>query len=160
MEDQAQTQLNEGALKGAKAHGKKHEVPFKAEFIQSQTWADFSGYPDVDLIMEGEGHASHLGKTMLYAEQYWNMSTPIAEGSAIVVFTAANGDRLESLVLNKNEVVEIDEFGNPILKVWGKGDFTGGSGRFKNATGAFEFTASHSVTTNGGEAVYKGNIKY
>ena len=41
MEDPAQTQLEDGALKGAK----KHAVPFRGTFVQSQTWDDFSNFP-------------------------------------------------------------------------------------------------------------------
>ena len=156
MDDQAQTQLDDGTLKGAK----NHAVPFKAKFVQFETWGDYSGYPEVDLTMEGEGIASHLGKTMLYIEQHWDFSNPVSDGSAKVEFTAANGDILESFVENYGTVVEINEFGNPVLKVWGEGDFTGGSGRFENATGSFTFIASHRVTTGGGEAVYMGSIMY
>ena len=156
MEDPAQTQLEDGALKGAK----KHAVPFRGTFVQSQTWDDFSNFPSVDLTMEGEGPAIHLGKTVLKVDQHWEMNFPTMEGAAKVVFTAANGDKLEA-DLYAFGVMEFDEYGNPTTgTVWGEGKFTGGTGRFEDATGSYKLSAFHDVAANQGTAIYTGRIKY
>jgi len=143
------------ALKGAK----KHFVPFKATFVQSETWGDYSSYPVVDLIMEGEGPASHLGKTTLLVNQHWDFS--IGKGPGTVFFTAANGDILEADLNAHITFTEFDDSGFPVVgKVWGSGKFIGGTGRFKDATGTYFLTAIHNISLNEGTANYTGKIMY
>lgn len=142
-------------LKGTK----KHTVPFKATFVQSQTWEDFSNFPEVDLTMEGEGLASHLGKTNLLVAQHWNWFA--GEGPGKVEFKAANGDILKADLDAYLNVEEFDDSGNPVIvKVWGSGEFAGGTGRFKDAWGTYSLTAEHNVPLNQGTAHYKGRIMY
>lgn len=138
---------------------KKHTVPFKATFVQSQTSEDFSNFPEVDLIMEGEGSASHLGKTTLLVAQHWNWFA--GEGPGKVEFTAANGDILEADLDAFLKVEEFDDLGNPVIvKVWGTGEFTGGTGRFEDASGDYSLNAEHNIPLNQGTAFYKGRILY
>ena len=143
------------ALKKAK----KHTVPFKATFVQSQTWEDFDNFPIVDLTMEGEGPASHLGKTTLFVAQRWDWFA--GKGPGKVEFTAANGDILTADLNAYFNVEEFDDLDNPVLvKVWGTGEFTGGTGRFEDATGTYTLAAEHNVPLNQGTAFYKGRIMY
>ncbi len=152
-----QTQLEDGALKGAK----KHAVPFKGTFKQEQTHME--GMPPVIYVeMEGVGTVSHLGKTKLWVGQNWDMGdfTGPAEGDADVIFTAANGDELYAYLYAYN-AVEFDGDGNLVFAtIWGAGTFEGGTGRFSDASGSYNLTADYNFLTGESNAFYKGKIMY
>lgn len=161
MEDQAQTQFEDGALKGAQAHGKKHAVPFKAKFTQEQT--DFVEGPPVYVEMEGLGTATHLGKTNLWVGQIWEGIFPNLEGAAEVIFTAANGDKLyaDLYAYNTIELVEVDGEWIPVFaSITGGGTFAGGTGRFMNASGSYSMTGDFDFATGESNASYIGEIMY
>ena len=156
-----QTQLENGALKGAQAHGKNHHVPFKARFAQEQT--DFNEGPPVYVEMEGLGNASHLGKTNIWVGQYWEGDFPNLEGAADVVFTAANGDKLyaDLYAYNTIELVEMNGEWVPVFaSITGGGTFTGGTGRFLDADGPYELSGYYDFLTGESEAFYTGEIMY
>lgn len=165
VEDQAQTQVEESALKGAK----KHPVPIKGEFVQTQKSLDDSHAEDegyIDVIMDGKGKLSHLGKTHIYVTQRWNLG-PILTGDATVVFTSASGDELWADLHASNELAFADIIVDgeivtvPVYaRVSGGGEFYGGTGRFENATGPYTMTAEHDLLTNTGTAFYEGRVKY
>lgn len=140
IEDQAEALLIDGALKGAM----KHAVPFKGKFEQHQT--SMVGYsPVIYLEMEGVGTVTHLGKTNLWVGQNWDFGdfTGPAEGAAEVIFTAANGDELYADLYAYN-AVEVDGNGYPVFAtIWGTGNFTGGTGKFLNASGTYNLTADY-----------------
>jgi len=145
------------ALKGAK----KHTVPFRAKFAQQQT--HFEGvFPVIYVEMEGEGKATHLGKTSIWVGQDWDFSdfAKPGEGAAEVIFTAANGDELYADLYAFN-ATEVDELGNPVLAtIWGSGEFTGGTGRFLDASGPYTLNAYYDFGTGDSEAFYNGKIMY
>jgi hypothetical protein len=157
IDDPAQFQFEEGALKGAK----KHAVPFRGEFDQKQTL--MTGAPPVIYVeLEGIGNATHLGKTKIWVGQNWDFGdfTSPAEGAAEVIFTAANGDELHAYLYAYN-AIELDASGNPVFAtVWGSGHFTGGTGRFSDATGTYDLTAFFDFLTGESKAWYKGEIMY
>lgn len=155
QQDQAQPQLKETALKGAK----KHYVPFTAKFVQEQTFIEL--VPDgANIVMEGTGNATHLGKTDLWVGQFWGGNFPYLEGAADVVFTAANGDELWADLYAYN-TMELDDNFNPVFaNVTGSGTFTGGTGRFINAEGHYELSAYADLVTGKSEAWYSGKIMY
>lgn len=164
VEDQAQ--LEESALKGAK----KHAVPFKGEFIQHQLTEDWSGAPfDYHLTMEGEGTASHLGKTTILIDQHWNFTLPPptyepdaeAVGYGTSVLISANGDELYTTFESYNKVEIMGPDNKPVyIIVWGTGAFNEGTGRFADAIGEFTFSGDFVVADAQGKMVYKGTIKY
>jgi len=157
IEDPAQTQIEDGALKGAK----KHAVPFRGKFDQEQTFST-NTFPVMYVELEGEGTATHLGKTSLWVGQNWDFSdfTKPGEGAAEVTFTAANGDKLYADLYAYN-VVELDENEDPVFAtVWGSGNFAEGTGRFSNAEGTYEFSGYYDFITGKSEAFYTGEILY
>ena len=156
-DDPAQTQLEDGALKGAMMHA----VPFRGEFEQEQTLME--GIPPVIYVeLEGVGTVTHLGKTRLWVGQNWDLGdfTGPAEGAAEVIFTAANGDELHADLYAYN-ALEFDGDGNPVFAtVWGAGNFVGGTGRFSDVSGTYNLTADFNFLTGESSALYKGEIMY
>lgn len=156
IEDQAQTQLEDGALKGAK----KHAVPFRGEFEQRQIF--FEERPEgVYAELEGMATVTHLGRTILWVGQLWDVSNfPSLEGPADVIFTAANGDVLHANLYAYCSL-ELDENWNPVFGTyWGTGEFLGGTGRFSDASGTYNFTADFDFITGESTSLYKGEIMY
>jgi len=145
------------ALKKAK----KHTVPFKGTFTQEQTLNE-GAFPFIYVVMEGEGKATHLGKTSLWVGQNWDFSdfSGPAKGDAEVIFTAANGDKLYA-VLHAYNATELDENMNPVFAtIWGAGSFEGGTGRFSDASGSYNLTADYNFLTGESNAFYIGEIMY
>jgi hypothetical protein len=161
MGDQAQTQLDDGTLKKANHRGNEHAVPFKARFSQEQTV--FEEGPPVYVEMVGLGNATHLGKTNLWVGQTWGGVFPNLEGEAEVTFTAANGDNLyaDLYAYNTIELVEVNGEWVPVFaSITGAGTFTGGTGRFLNASGSYSMTGDFDFATGESNASYIGEIMY
>lgn len=145
------------ALKGAK----KHTVPFRGIFTQEQTLLT-GDFPVIYVVLEGVGTVTHLGKTRLWVGQDWDFSdfTKPGEGAAEVIFTAANGDELYADLYAFN-ATEVDGQGNPVYAtVWGSGTFTGGTGRFLDASGTYDLMADYNFVTGVSNAFYRGEIMY
>ena len=83
------------------------------------------------LTVLAEGHATQLGKFSREEQLVLNPATGTAAGT--IVFTAANGDQLFGLV--------VAQFTSPTTLV-ATYTFTGGTGRFANATGEAEASLS------------------
>ena len=155
MEDLAQTQLEDGALKGAK----KHAVPFKASF---ETYELDEEYPPPDdgadwrSYAHGIGNASHLGKTVLWQDQRWLSDYPVDNtGWGDMILTAANGDELWSVYTNYHTWEDF-----PFFDITGDGVFTGGTGRFEDATGTFTLVETWNLFEGKGTGTYTGEIYY
>lgn len=136
---------------------KNHAVPFNARFAQEQTV--FEEGPPVYVEMEGLGNASHLGKTNIWVGQLWGGIFPNLEGEAEVVFTAANGDKLKAYLYAFN-TIELGEMGPVFATITGSGYFTGGTGRFENASGTYDMTGDFDFLTGESNAFYFGEINY
>ena len=118
-------------------------------FPAHSTWADdqvpFQGSaegaivgvaPDpagVVLTVRAEGSATQLGRFTREESILFNPATGTLTG--LIVFTAANGDQLFGTVQGG--------FVSPTLAT-GSYTFTGGTGRFQNASGAADFSLSSS----------------
>ena len=101
------------------------------------------------LTATATGQATHLGRYNRTETVVVNLANGTFTGS--LVFTAANGDRLSANITGN--------FTSPTGDAAvGTYVFTGGSGRFQNATGqaAFEATADGM----GFKVVFKGTIQY
>lgn len=142
-----------GALKKAK----KHTVPFRGIFTQEQTV--FNEGPPVYVEMEGLGNSSHLGKTSLWVGQFWDGPFPNLEGEAEVIFTAANGDKLYAYLYAYNTIF-LGEMGPEFSTITGGGSFTGGTGRFSDASGSYSMTGDYDFLTGESNASYFGEIVY
>jgi hypothetical protein len=107
------------------------QVPFKGVATTTLT---FVGEPDLVAIISGAGQATHLGHFTL-EEDIVTLNFPFYTG--LITFTAANGDELfgETVgVLTPAGTVGITTF-------------TGGTGRFENATGASNFIGTAQATS-------------
>lgn len=103
--------------------------------------------PPNGLVIESTGTATHLGRFTREERLFLN---PDGSFSGTIVFTAANGDELW---------VEFEgAFTSPTTAV-GTYTFTGGTGRFADATGEATFTA---YTPDGVHvtATFEGTIRY
>jgi|SRR5215216_944190 len=104
----------------------------------------------------GSGNATHLG---MFTNSGKVIFTPDASNPNIVhpagggVFTAANGDKLNFVIING----ALD-----LSTGIGTGDFefTGGTGRFANATGHTSGVIQQNVITGAYELTLVGNIDY
>lgn len=104
----------------------------------------------------GSGNATHLG---MFTNTGRVMFTPDASNPNIVhpngggVFTAANGDKLNFIIVSG----ALD-----LTTGIGTGDFefTGGTGRFANATGRTSGVVQQNVITGAYELTLVGNIDY
>jgi hypothetical protein len=141
----------EAALKGAK----KHPVPFKSKFVcRSIDFYQNEGEDFWHQVLEGEGNATHMGKTtlnipdeLLYPDAAWYNWTATAD----VILTAANGDELHFSYASAFIYVL------PV-HVIGEGPITGGTGRFGNATGWMIYEGNWPDNT--GEVTFTGEIQY
>ena len=157
--------VDDGALKGKKVKkGPDKFVPFKASFelvakfnklwpleqIDERNWPfmvdpeDFKLPPPENwpkgsyLDILGSGNATHLGKTNFTITQWWTKKyigaiEKVSHGQGHLIFTAANGDILEATFYGTADHRD-DTDGTEILT---DGVFTGGTGRFENASGTF-----------------------
>ncbi|MDT8417031.1 MAG: hypothetical protein RQ864_04400 [Lutibacter sp.] len=121
-----------------KAHVEE-TVPFKADFTvwdqSDYTDVTCGGYPVFRLTMIGEGVATHLGKLSTSFTFCCNVKTGEYYNTD-VVFTAANGDELYASIpigqILPNEGDNSDYYQTYFND---KMEFTGGTGRFKGASG-------------------------
>jgi hypothetical protein len=132
----------------------KKAVPFKGEY--TTTGNILVGPPLVKQEITGYGQSSHLGKSTFVAYSTVNLSTPPPfQVSGTAIFTAANGDAFYTSVTGTampngqgaNNVVI-----NSII--------TGGTGRFKNATGSFVGSTVAVPGHTEGVITYEGTISY
>ena len=110
----------------------KDQVPFQG----SAEGAIVNATPDpagVVLTVQAEGDASHLGEFFREETILFNPGTGVLTG--LIVFTAANGDQLFGTV---------DGGFVSATEATGTYTFTGGTGRFQNASGEADFSLSTS----------------
>ena len=117
-------------------------VPFKTDFNYNYTSVgvdvEMCGeYPMLYVIADGAGTATHLGKFTTRVEFCVNSETSIfgEEGYTVGSFIAANGDELFYATWGKVEPRDENDPPN-ILEKWDAPFlFTGGTGRFEEASG-------------------------
>lgn len=117
------------------------QVPIKGSYATSSVIT--VNFPFVHISTEGIGQVSHLGRTRLQGE----LDVLIGVGTATGTFTytAANGDTLTGTVsgiIPPPDPQGNDEFDLAVL-------FTGGTGRFSDASGsALTHSVSHATGPN------------
>jgi hypothetical protein len=119
--------------------------------------ADPANFPIVAVVSGGEGRLSHLGRSTMVSPHTTNVFTGETQGDQI--FTAANGDMLTAFchgfpVVHDEGALVIGTLDCTI---------TGGTGRFTNASGFYEFSLVATLRTDGGpgyntEAEINGRI--
>jgi hypothetical protein len=82
----------------------------------------------VMLYVQGEGQATHLGRTTLHLSACWDMLTEGPVGEVLAVYTAANGDELRMRVVGAYSMAGTNY------------EVYDGTGRFDGATGLLYVT--------------------
>ena len=103
----------------------------------------------------GVGRLSHLGRSTVSSEQTVDFTKTPPELTGTDVFTMSRGDKLFATHSGISGVP--DAQGNVTFS--GEYIFTGGTGKFKNASGSAEFTGTASLATNKGEFSLRGKVK-
>lgn len=103
----------------------------------------------------GVGRLSHLGRSTVASEQTVDFTKTPPDMTGTDVFTMANGDKLFATHSGVSGVP--DAQGNVTFS--GEYIFTGGTGKFKGASGSAELTGSANLATNKGEFSLRGKIK-
>ena len=132
------------------------ERPFSCTGKGIATILPGSGVPSADVI--GTGNGTHLG---LFASAGRVTFTPdpnnpnLVHPSGQATFTAANGDKLET-------IFNADETQMDLTTGIGGGifHFTGGTGRFANATGSINVVVEQNFITGAYELTAVGSIDY
>ncbi len=109
----------------------------------------------VSTPFEGVGRLSHLGNSTVSSSQTVDFTTTPPSLSGTDEFTAANGDKL--FTTHSGISGAPDAQGNVTFS--GEYVFTGGTGKFKGASGSASFTGTASLATNKGEFSLRGKIK-
>lgn len=110
-----------------------HERPFKGSAQGYGLVQQDSSCPPVDLrsVFETKGRATHLGKFRL---DYYNCTPPGSDVTGIeMTFVAANGDKLFA-DYEAHGIASVGEKPR-LLKITYAFEITGGTGRFKGASG-------------------------
>jgi hypothetical protein len=121
------------------------ELPFQGD-ISGTTKGIFTPPATLEIILTGEGNATHLGRFTSEERAVGTFPEPVATGTW--VFTAANGDQLFATTESLGTPI-----GPGIDSVRTVATITGGTGRFAGARGSFTSVvrASHDETTGEGE---------
>jgi len=110
--------------------------------------------PITHAIFEGGGNSHPFGPFELYSESWIDGSNyPTFLQVATYVFTYRNGDELHA---NSAGTGEADAFGNPFFD--GNITFSGGTGRFSNATGSGTYAGTADIAAGTGHFEIDGQI--
>ena len=123
----------------------KKAVPFKAKFET----LDRGQFDSTHEQITGTGEGTHIGKSTFVSFVYF-VNFPSVSGTSTIY--AANGDQISSTF--SGSVVGPDENGNTL--VTNNNRITGGTGRFKGATGSF---IAHGIA-NLNVLTFDGTISY
>ena len=111
----------------------KEQVPFKGSLEGNVSVTPVPDSPPtiVDVLVEGAGNATQLGRFTLTIPHRVNRATRTASGS--YHFTAANGDTLSANFTGQSMPTET----LGVISIVETATITGGTGRFAGATGSF-----------------------
>ena len=130
------------------------QVPFKGTLDATVTVTPVPGSPPtiVDVLVEGSGNATHLGKFTFDIPHRVNRATRTASGS--YHFTAANGDMLSADFSGQS--MPTATLG--VISITETATITGGTGRFDGATGSFTSERSYDTLLGTSTGSFKGTI--
>lgn len=126
------------------------QVPLRGSLAGTATVTPLDP-PFASVLIEGTGHATHLGRFTVDIPHHVNQATRIGEGT--YVFTAANGDTLTADFSGQATLVAPG-----VLSVAETGLFTGGTGRFEGATGTFAAERMFFVATGVTTGSFEGTV--
>lgn len=107
-------------------------VPFRGNWEGSTVSATFLGPGVVFVVSSGVGNAAHLGRYKMTSPHLSYLETGIVDGTQI--FTAANGDMITATIGGQLLPTSEGTLAGTLA-----GTITGGTGRFKGATGTYDF---------------------
>ena len=107
-------------------------VPFRGSWEGSTVSATESSPGVVLVVSDGEGEATHLGRYFMSSPHFTYLATGMVEGEQN--FTAANGD-----ILNATFSGQLVPRADGCLEGTLPATITGGTGRFADATGSYDF---------------------
>ena len=125
-------------------------LPFRGD-ISGTTKGVFTPPATLEIILSGEGNATHLGRFTSEEHAVGTFPNPVATGTW--VFTAANGDRLFATTESTGTPV-----GPGIDDVKTVATITGGTGRFADAAGTFTALVRASHDASSGEGEFSGSF--
>lgn len=128
-------------------------VPFRGTWEGSTVSATFPAPGVVFVVSDGEGEATRLGRYFMTSPHFTYLATGTVEGEQN--FTAANGD-----VLNATFSGQLLPRADGCLEGTLPSTITGGTGRFADATGSYDFhiVACPGPTGYDSVAVFEGAI--
>ena len=143
--------LHSSSSSDQKAH--HATVPFKGEFIVS---IQPLGMPPIQqLKINGAGHATHLGNSRFEMFNTANFTTIPISLTGTGTFYAANGDQIFTSVSGSSTPND-DGSATAVIE----NTITGGTGRFRNASGSFAGTTTASIGQPAIRLEFEGTIAY
>jgi hypothetical protein len=127
------------------------QVPFKGRFEGVVTLTPLSS-TFVFVLVEGSGHATHLGRFTLVVPHLVDTSTRMAIGS--YQFTAANGDMVFADFIGQASLTSTPG----VLSIVEFASITGGTGRFAGASGSFTVERLYDAITGTTDGLFDGAI--
>jgi hypothetical protein len=135
-----------------------NRVPFKGSWSGVTVSADPSTFPVVQIVAEGRGQLTHLGRFFMTSPHTTDVFTGETIGDQI--FTAANGDTLTAFC----EGFPQQDPATGIVEGGLDCNITGGTGRFESASGSYVFFLHATPDPNGPgfvtEATIDGEISF
>ena len=137
------------SLAGPVAAGE--QLPFKGSLEGDVTITPLAP-PFVSVLVEGTGRATHLGKFTFDFPHVVNRATMSGIGS--YHFVAANGDTLTADAMGQATLVAPG-----VLAIVETATITGGTGRFRGATGTFTVERLFDTVAGTTAGSFKGTIR-
>lgn len=138
-------------------------LPFKGALDITIDLPSIKMLPPKYQELNGQGNLTHLGISSLLIEQLWWLAEGVpgavprtGNGKGDITLTAANGDLLYATYNNAVAQHETETF----VWVTFTAYFDGGTGRFENAEGSFEWYATFNPVLNKGKTTLSGIIRY
>jgi hypothetical protein len=125
--------------------------PFRGSYEASFTVTP-AAPPFIDALLEGSGHANHLGRFTVIEPHHVNLET--ATGTGTFTFVAANGDTLTADVTAQAFPTDDPD----VLFVVEHATITGGTGRFAGATGSFTVERVQDIPTSTVSSSFTGTL--
>jgi hypothetical protein len=124
------------------------QVPFKGSWHSVET---STGFPIATVVLEGTGHATHLGQFTVEGNFVINLLN--GSGTGTEVFTAANGD-----TVNATGPGQATPAAPGFVSIVETLIITGGTGRFAHATGSYILTRLLNIATGVSTGSFEGTI--
>jgi hypothetical protein len=132
----------------------QHAVPFRGTYATTFTLAPGPAPGVFELQFNAVGHANHLGHSGGPSTHLLNALVNPNTQVGTSTFFAANGDRLDTTYSG----IAAPPGPNGVIQFSGTLTITGGTGRFRNATGSAAVVGTANVGTGTGQFTFSGTI--